>query len=79
MKNEIEVGEVQVERLDDIPVIFGHLQKIHIQAIIDQVIDPHGNWQGLSPGWVITIWLTPYFCAKIRGYQIHPCTLTTET
>ena len=23
--------------------------------------------------------LTPYFCAKIRGYQIHPCTLTTET
>ena len=58
MKNEIEVGEVQVERLDDIPVIFGHLQKIHIQAIIDQVIDPHGNWQGLSPGWVITIWLT---------------------
>ncbi len=57
MKNELEVGEVQVERLDDIPVIFGHLQKIHIQAIIDQVIETHGNWQGLSPGWVITIWL----------------------
>lgn len=57
MKNETEVGEVQVERLDDIPVILGHLQKMHIQAIIDQVIEPHGNWQGLSPGWVITIWL----------------------
>jgi transposase len=54
---KIEVGEVQVERLDDIPVIFGHLQKIHIQAIVDQVIETHGNWEGLSPGWIITIWL----------------------
>jgi transposase len=58
MKNEIKVGEVQVERLDDIPVILGHLQKMRIQATIDQVIETHGNWQGLSPGWVIAIWLT---------------------
>jgi transposase len=54
---KIEVGEVQVERVDDIPVIFGHLQKMHIQAVIDQVIEIHGNWKGLSPGWLITIWL----------------------
>jgi transposase len=57
MDNESEVGEVQVERLDDIPVIFGHLQKTRIQATIDQMVETHGNWQGLSPGWVITIWL----------------------
>jgi len=55
--DKIEVGEVQVERLDDIPVIFGHLQKMHIQATIDRVIETHGNWEGLSPGWLITIWL----------------------
>jgi len=30
---KIEVGEVQIERMDDIPVIFGHLQKMHIQAV----------------------------------------------
>ena len=54
---KIEVGEVQVERLDDIPVIFGHLQKMHIQATIDHVVETHGNWEGLSPGWIITIWL----------------------
>ena len=54
---KIGVGEVQVERLDDIPVIFGFLQNMHIQAVIDQVIETHGNWNGLSPGWVITIWL----------------------
>ncbi len=58
---KIEVGEVQVERLDDIPIIFGHLQKMHIQEIIDEVIEPHGNWTGLSPGWVITIWLVHIF------------------
>ena len=57
MEKNIEVGEVEVERLDDIPVIFGFLQKMGIQAIIDQTIKPHGNWQGLSPGWLITIWL----------------------
>lgn len=49
--------DVQIERVDDIPVIFGLLQKMHIQATIDQVIRPHGNWQGLSVGWVVTIWL----------------------
>jgi len=58
MNNETEVSKVQVERLDDIPVILGHLQKMHIQATLDRVITPHGNWQGLSPGWVITIWLS---------------------
>jgi len=57
MENKNAVGEVQVERLDDIPVIVGHLHRMRIQATIDQVIHPHGNWQGLSPGWVITIWL----------------------
>jgi transposase len=48
---------VQIERVDDIPVIFGLLQKMHIQAIVDKSIKPHGNWQGLSVGWVVTIWL----------------------
>ena len=52
-----EIGEVHVERLDDIPVILGLLQKMHIQAVIDEMIDTHGNWQGLRPGWIITIWL----------------------
>jgi transposase len=30
---------------------------MRIQVIIDNVITPHGNWEGLTPGWVITIWL----------------------
>ena len=48
---------IQIERVDDIPVIFGLLHKMHIQATVDLIIKPHGNWQGLSLGWVVTIWL----------------------
>ena len=53
----IQGTEAQIERVDDLPVIFGLLQQMQIQVIIDDVIIPHGNWQGLSPGWVIAIWL----------------------
>ncbi len=53
----VKRNEPYIERVDDLPVIFGLLQQMHIQAILDAVIVPHGNWQGLSHGWVITIWL----------------------
>jgi transposase len=46
-----------VERVDDIPVVYGMLERMGIQAIIDEAITPHANWQGLSPGWVVTLWL----------------------
>lgn len=49
--------EPYIERVDDLPVLFGLLQQMRIQAILDAIIVPHGNWQGLTPGWVITIWL----------------------
>lgn len=28
-----------------------------IQGIVDSLISPHGNWTGLTPGWLITVWL----------------------
>jgi len=49
--------EGQIERVDELPVLFGLLKQMGIQSIIDRVIKAHGNWQGLSPGWVVTIWL----------------------
>ena len=56
MENERR-AEPYIERVDDLPVLFGLLQQMRIQVIIDNVITPHGNWQGLTPGWVITLWL----------------------
>lgn len=49
--------EPYIERVDDLPVLFGLLQQMGIQAILDGIIEPHGNWQGLTPGWVIMMWL----------------------
>jgi transposase len=48
---------INVERLDDMPLLYGFIQKMGIQPVIDSVIKPHGNWEGLSMGWVVTIWL----------------------
>ena len=56
MKNERR-AEPYIERVDDLPVLFGLLQQMRIQVILDNVITPHGNWEGLTPGWVITLWL----------------------
>ena len=49
--------DTQIENVDQLPVIYGLLQKMNIQATIDSAIQPHGHWQGLSIGWVVTIWL----------------------
>lgn len=48
---------INVERLDDMPLLYGFIKKMGIQSAIDSVIQPHGNWEGLSMGWVIAIWL----------------------
>jgi len=53
----IQENEPRVERVDDIPVIYGMLERMGIQRIVDSQISPHGNWAGLTPGWVITVWL----------------------
>ncbi len=49
--------EAQIERVDDLPLLFGQLKRMGVQEIIDEVVSAHGNWQGLSPGWVIAFWL----------------------
>jgi transposase len=56
MENERQI-EPYIERVDDLPLLFGLFQQMRLQAILDTVIRPHGNWQGLTPGWVITLWL----------------------
>jgi transposase len=54
---DINSIDTQIENVDQLPVIYGLLQKMNVQATIDSTIQPHGNWQGLSIGWVVTVWL----------------------
>lgn len=49
--------EIYTEHIDDVPLLFGLLQKMGLQPIVDAIIKPHGNRQGLSVGWMIVVWL----------------------
>ena len=48
---------IQVERLDDLPLLMENLKRMEIAQLIDENIPTHGNWQGLSLGWTVTVWL----------------------
>lgn len=46
------------ERVDDIPLLLAQLARMGVQSLLDAHFSTHGNWQGLSLGWVTVIWLT---------------------
>ena len=48
---------IYTEQIDDMPLLYGLLQKMGLQPIIDNELQPHGNRQGLSFGWITIIWL----------------------
>ena len=50
--------DYKIERLDDIPLLLEQLKRMGIPSLIDENFEVHGNWQGLSLGWTVTIWLT---------------------
>ncbi|MFH1635397.1 MAG: hypothetical protein ABIG63_15515 [Chloroflexota bacterium] len=53
-----EILSVTNERVDDIPLLFAKLSQMGVQPLLDAHFLPHGNWQGLSLGWVAMVWLT---------------------
>jgi transposase len=46
------------ERVDDIPLLLAQLERMGVQPLLDEHFPTHGNWVGLSLGWVTVIWLT---------------------
>ena len=50
--------KVYTEIIDDIPLLFDFMQQMGIQRILDSIVNPHGNRQGLSVGWLTTAWLS---------------------
>ena len=49
--------DLETERVDDIPLLSEHLNRMEIAKTIDETISVHGNWQGISLGTVIVVWL----------------------
>jgi transposase len=52
-----EMLTVTAERVDDIPLLLGHLQRMELPLLLDSYFLVHGNRQGLSLGWTTTVWL----------------------
>src|SRR5919106_5813157 len=53
-----EIPNIITERVDDIPLLLQQMQRLDLPTLIDSHFPAHGNWYGLSLGWVSTIWLS---------------------
>ncbi len=52
-----ETPTVITQPVDDIPVLLASMARLGLAELVDQHFRRHGNWQGLSPGQVLTGWL----------------------
>src|SRR3989441_4090033 len=52
------IPNIITERVDDIPLLLAQMQRMDLPTLLDDHFPTHGNWTGLSLGWVSTIWLS---------------------
>ena len=53
-----EIPTIITERVDDMPLLLEQMQRMGLPTLFDTHFPTHGNWTGLSLGWVSTIWLS---------------------
>jgi transposase len=49
--------ELTHERVDDVPLLLGLLIRLRLPEVLDRHLPPHPLHQGLSNGWLITVWI----------------------
>lgn len=54
---ETPIYITRTERVDDIPLLLAQMDKMNIAALLNQHFPMHGNWQGLSFGETVVVWL----------------------
>ena len=52
-----EQPTIQTERVDDVPLLLAHMQRLGLPTILDAHLPTHVNHQGLRWGWLATVWL----------------------
>jgi transposase len=68
---------VTTERVDDIPLLLAHSDKMGVPELLDTYFKPHGNWEGMSLGWTTAIWLTHILSEgdhrmnQVQGWAAH--------
>jgi transposase len=53
-----ETLKIETERVDDIPLLLAHMQRMNLVELLDKHIPAHGNRKGLSLGNVMIVWLS---------------------
>jgi transposase len=53
-----EQPTITTEKIDDIPVLIAQMERIGVAELLDKHFRVHGNWQGLSLGWIGATWLS---------------------
>ena len=48
---------ITTEHIDDFPLLLGTMMRLGLSEILDRHLNRHGLHQGLSWGWIATIWL----------------------
>jgi hypothetical protein len=48
---------IDTERVDDVPLLICQQEAMGILQVLDEVIVPYGNREGLSVGWLTASWL----------------------
>src|SRR6266705_2127731 len=72
-----EQVSVTTGRVDDIPLLLAHSDKMGVPELLDDYFKPHGNWEGMSLGWTTAIWLThivsegDHRMNQVQGWVAH--------
>src|SRR3974390_3398099 len=62
--------ELTHERVDDVPLLLGFLIQLRFPEVLDRHLPPHPLHQGLSNGWLITVWIT-YILSQADHRKSH--------
>src|SRR6266705_1623647 len=75
---------LQHERVDDIPLLLGLMQQMHLSEVLERGLGSHHLHQGISNGWLACGWLAfilseaKHYKVSVQGWaQNHPNTLET--
>ena len=52
-----EALSIETERMDDLPLLLTHMQRMRLAELLDKHIPTHGHHQGLSVGELSVVWL----------------------
>src|SRR5207247_10845898 len=52
-----ETFAITSEQINDLPLLLGIVEEMGVGRVIDAHIQPHGNWEGISVGTAVSVWL----------------------